>query len=313
MRVASIDIGTNTFRLLIGEFRDSKLKKIHIKRVITRLGGGFESGKVITKDAMERAISTLKRFSSVLKEYKVDIVRAVATSVVREALNGQEFVEKVKQETGIEVEVISGEEEALLTVIGVLSSVNVDSRFCVIFDVGGGSTEYACVDAKRKEVLWAKSTALGVVHLAERFLKTDIPLDTDIKALCEEVKSVLSRELPQALKESLESDLITLVGTAGTPTTLAAIELGLENYDPDMVNGFLLKKERVFSILSRLIKLPSSERLSIKGLERGREDVIIPGAIIVLKTMDWFSKDTVIVSDGGLLEGIAYSIVNLSN
>ncbi len=267
MRVASIDIGTNTFRLLIGEFRDSKLKKIHIERVITRLGGGFESGRVITKDAMERAISALKRFSRVLKEYKVERLRAVATSVVREALNGQEFVEKVKQETGIEVEVISGDEEALLTVIGVLSSVNVDSRFCVIFDVGGGSTEYACVGAKRKEVLWAKSTALGVVHLAERFLKTDIPLDTDIKALCEEVKSVLSRELPlQAFKETLESDLITLVGTSGTPTTLAAIELGLENYDPDMVNGFLLRKERVFSTLNRLIRLPSSERLSIKGL-----------------------------------------------
>jgi exopolyphosphatase/guanosine-5'-triphosphate,3'-diphosphate pyrophosphatase len=305
MRVASIDIGTNTFRILVAELRGNELKKLYIDRVITRLGGGFkEKEKLITEGATERALSALRRFAEILEEYRVEKIRAVATSVVRDSLNGLEFVEKVKKETGIVVEIISGEEEAKLTVDGVLRSVSSPSDYSVIFDVGGGSTEYVYV--RRDTILGLRSTSMGVVHLAERFMKSDIPSESDIKMLCEEIENVLSYELSWI---DISDDNLSLIGTAGTPTTLAAIELGLDKYNPGLINGFVLQKDMVLRILKSLASIPSNERLKIKGLEKGREDVIIPGALIVLKTMNRFSKDEVLVSDGGLLEGLAYSVI----
>lgn len=305
MRIASIDIGTNTFRILVGEVKDKELKKLYIDRVITRLGGGFSKEKRIPEEAAGRAIRVLGGFANILKEYGVAKIRAVATSVVRESINGYEFLERVRRETGIRAEVISGEEEARLTVKGVLKSVSANSEYSVIFDVGGGSTEYVLVE--QSEILGLKSTNLGVVHLTERFLEGNMPSKSDIGAISEEIWDVLSSELSW-MSKAYSNDL-TLIGTAGTPTTLAAIELGLGNYDPDLVNGFVLKKNAALKIFDTLIRIPSEERLRIRGLEKGREDVIIPGALIVLKTMERFSKDEILVSDGGLLEGVAYSII----
>ena len=304
MRIASIDIGTNTFRILVGEVKGKELKKLYIDRVITRLGGGFSKEKRISEDATDRAISVLREFAIILKEYGVEKVRAVATSVVRESINGYGFLERVQRETGIRAEVISGEEEARLTVNGVLKSVSANSEYSVIFDVGGGSTEYVLVE--RGEILGLRSTNLGVVHLTERFLKSNIPSKSDIDAISREIWDILSSELSWISK--ISNNGLTLIGTAGTPTTLAAIELGLEKYDPNLVNGFILKKIAVLNIFDTLIRIPAEERLRIRGLEKGREDVIIPGALIVIKTMERFSRDEILVSDGGLLEGVAYSI-----
>ena len=305
MRIASIDIGTNTFRILVGEIRDKEIKKLYINRVITRLGGGFSKEGKITEDAAKRSLSALKKFAKIIERYKVKRVRAVATSVVRESQNGSKFLEQVKKETGIKTEVISGEEEAQLTLNGVLKSVSVDTKYSVIFDVGGGSTEYVFV--KKGQVLGLTSTNLGIVYLTERYLKADIPSSSDIKKLSKEIEKVLSVKLcwiPTVLPSKL-----TLIGTAGTPTTLAAIQLGLKKYDPDLVNGFILKHDMLTSTFESLIRIPPRDRLKIPALEKGREDVIIPGALIVLKTMDRFSKDSVLVSDGGLLEGVAYSLL----
>ncbi|MER3446835.1 MAG: exopolyphosphatase [Candidatus Dadabacteria bacterium] len=304
MRVASIDIGTNTFRILVGEVKDKEFKRLYIDRVITRLGGGFSREKGISEDAADRAVGVLRGFAGILKEYGVEKVRAVATSVVRESINGYEFLERVQREAGIEAEVISGEEEARLTVNGVLKSVSVNSKYSLIFDVGGGSTEYVLVE--RGEILGLRSTNLGVVHFTEGFLKGDIPSESDVGAISREIWCVLSSELSWMSRAS-DNDL-TLIGTAGTPTTLAAIELGLERYDPNLVNGFILKKNVVLNMFNMLIGIPAEKRLGIKGLEKGREDVIIPGALIVIKTMERFSKDEIVVSDSGLLEGVAYSI-----
>ncbi|HEX3036159.1 MAG TPA: Ppx/GppA phosphatase family protein [Thermodesulfobacteriota bacterium] len=305
MPIASIDVGTNTFRILIGEVQDNGLKKLYIGREITRLGRGFtEEQRVITQEAMSMGLSALKKFRGIIEEYKVGKVRAVATSVVRESLNGNEFVDKVKREIGIEIEVIPGKEEARLTVDGVLKSVSVYSDYSVIFDIGGGSTEYIFV--KEGNIIDLRSINLGIVHLTERFLKNEVPSDSDIGALSLGIDRILSRELSWIPK--IHDDKLSLVGTAGTPTTFAAIELGLEKYDPDLVNGFVLKREGVLQIFRTLINLPLQERLKIKGLEKGREDIIIPGTLILLKTMERFSKDEVLVSDGGLLEGVAFSI-----
>jgi exopolyphosphatase/guanosine-5'-triphosphate,3'-diphosphate pyrophosphatase len=305
MRIASIDIGTNTFRILVCELKDNDLEKVHIGRVITRLGGGFSKEKrLISPDAMERAISALKNFTDILRQYRVEKVRAVATSVVREALNGHDFLERVKRETGISAELISGEEEAKLTVQGVLRSIPKVSEYNLIFDVGGGSTEYVYV--KDGQVLGLASTNLGVVHLAEFFLRQDIPSKSELNLLSKHIEDTLLSQLSWAFEYS-ESGL-SLIGTAGTPTTLAAIDMRMESYDPDLVNGYVLKRDAVLRIFGSLIKIPKGKRHEVAGLEKGREDVIIPGALIVLKTMEIFSKDRIMVSDGGLLQGVAFSI-----
>lgn len=306
MRIASIDIGTNTFRILISEPEDGRLKRVYIDRVITRLGGGFKDGeRLISPDAMERAITVLRGFARVLERYGVERLRAVATGVVRESLNGSEFIKRVKSETGIEVESISGEEEARLTVKGVLRSLSLDSGSFMVFDIGGGSTEYAYV--KEGNILGLTSTGLGVVYLSERFLNDDMPSESNIGILSRFIEDVLSREL--SWMSRFREDDFSLVGTAGTPTTLAAMELGLDSYDPDLVNGFILRHDAVLRILNTLVDIPKEKRLEMNGLEKGREDVIIPGSLILIKTMEAFSKDRVFVSDGGLLEGIIYSIV----
>jgi exopolyphosphatase/guanosine-5'-triphosphate,3'-diphosphate pyrophosphatase len=305
MRIASIDIGTNTFRILVCELYDKELKKLYVDRIITRLGGGFTKEGKITEDAIRRSLSALRKFAKIIKRYKVGKMRAVATSVVRESQNGSKFLERVQKETGIKTEVISGEEEAQLTVDGVLKSVSVFTEYSVIFDIGGGSTEYILV--KKGKVLGLVSTNLGVVHLAERYLKTDIPSQSDIKKLSEEIENVLSSQLSW-IQRVLSSNL-TLVGTAGTPTTLAAIQLGLTKYDPDLVNGFILTHHMLVDIFKTLIGITPQKRLEIAGLEKGREDVIIPGTLIMLKTMKRFSKKNILVSDGGLLEGVAYSLI----
>jgi exopolyphosphatase/guanosine-5'-triphosphate,3'-diphosphate pyrophosphatase len=307
MRIASIDIGTNTFRILVCELKGNDLRKVHVGRVITRLGGGFSKEKgLISPDAMERAISTLKNFADILEQYKVEKVRAVATSVVREALNGHDFLERVKSETGIWAELISGEEEAKLTVRGVLRSVPKVSEYNLIFDVGGGSTEYVYV--KDGLILGLASTNLGVVHLAEFFLRHDIPSESELNLLSKHIEDTLLSQLSWASEYSVAG--LSLIGTAGTPTTLAAIDMGMNNYDPDLVNGHVLKRDAVLRIFASLIKIPKGKRHGVAGLEKGREDVIIPGALIVLKTMEIFSKDRIIVSDGGLLEGVAFSIAD---
>ncbi|HEX9830684.1 MAG TPA: Ppx/GppA phosphatase family protein [Thermodesulfobacteriota bacterium] len=306
MRIASIDIGTNTFRLLVSELKGSELEKIYIDRVITRLGGGFSRiERLISEDAVERALVVLQGFSRILKRYEVDRVRAVATSVVREALNGHDFMSRVKKEAGIEIELVSGEEEAELTVKGVLKSLPPVSKLSLIFDVGGGSTEYAYVEEGM--ILGLTSTSLGVVHLAEKYLKRDIPTELEIRAISEDIEDVLSDEL--SLTSKFTDDHLSLIGTAGTPTTLAAVELGLNEYDPNVVNGFVLRREAVLGIFQTLVGIPREERLHIKGIERGREDTIIPGTLIVLKTMERVCKDEIVVSDGGLLEGIAYGLI----
>ncbi|MFQ5786741.1 MAG: exopolyphosphatase [Thermodesulfobacteriota bacterium] len=306
MRIASLDIGTNTFRILICESKGKQLRTLYINRVITRLGGGFtKGGKIITEEAIERSIRVLKEFSRNLEKYKVERVRAIATSVVRESLNGDEFIKRAKDETGMAIEVISGDEEARLTVEGALQSISIDTGYKVIFDIGGGSTEYSFID--NNEIIEIVSTQLGVVHLTEKYLHNDIPSDSSIKKLTKHIENTITSRLLTKIK--YKDEKLSLIATAGTPTTLAAIEMDLEKYNADLVNGFILKKEMLTRIFEKLISIPMNQRLKVKGLEKGREDVIIPGILIMLKTMERFLKDEVVVSDGGILEGTVSSII----
>lgn len=307
--LASIDIGTNTFRLLISDLDDNGI--LHpklLKREITRLGGGFTASGVLTKESMAKGVSTLAVFSKLIKDYGVKKVRAVATSVVREAKNGRDFISLVKDNTGLDVEVIGGEEEATIALKGVLSCVTVGTGYALAFDIGGGSTEY--ILSNRGTPLYSESLKLGVVHATETFLKSDPPKEEEVDRLTAHIEGML-RPFPERLAETglkgklpPENSDITLIGTAGTITTLAAMDLGLESYDPSKINNHFLTYETVKRLFTLMLPLTLSERGSLKALEGGREDLIIAGTIIVLKTMEVFGFEKMMVSDGGLLEGV---------
>lgn len=312
--LSSIDIGTNTFRLLISSLDDSgSIRHRLLKREITRLGGGFTSNGVLTEESMARGVATLSAFSELLREHGVDRVRAVATSVVREARNGRDFIRQVKDNTGLDVDVIDGREEALLALKGVLSCVSVKTRYSLVFDIGGGSTEYILADLSNP--LYSESLRLGVVHATEAFLRSDPPKEEEMERVSshvvERLRPFMDNLAKAGLREKLppENSDITLIGTAGTITTLAAMDQGLETYDPSMINNYLLAYGSVKRLFNKICPLTIRERRGLKALEGGREDLIVAGSIIVLRTMEVFGFDKMLVSDGGLLEGVLIDMV----
>ncbi|MBI5328240.1 MAG: Ppx/GppA family phosphatase [Deltaproteobacteria bacterium] len=311
-RYASIDIGTNTLRLLIAEIVNGKLKPIFLKRTITRLGGDYKEELGIAATAQERTIKALEFFAEKIKEYDVKEVKAVATSVVRRAKNKKEFLSKVLERTGVEVRVISGDEEARLSLLGVLSVIRDGHKKCLVVDIGGGSTEFIATDAGKMVGAW--SMEMGVVHLTENYLKTDPPTKRELNTMESEIERIiydlrftiydLGFLNPKSEIRNPESEVF--IGTAGTITTLAAIDQGLEKYDPEKINNYVIRYETVKRIYRHLASIPLQKREEILSLEKGREDIIIPGAAIVLKTMEGFGFDSMTVSDAGLLEGILF-------
>lgn len=296
---ASIDLGTNTLRLLIAEIDNKTLKPVFLKRIITRLGGDYKENIGIAPQAQERTIKALELFAEKIREYNVQEVRTVATSVVRRAKNKKEFLSEVLERTGIKIKVISGDEEARLSMLGVLSVIRDRDKKCLVIDIGGGSTEFISTDAGK--MLGAWSMEMGVVHLTENYLKSDPPAKYELNAMEEEINGVMAN-LKDLMIKFLPFAL--LVGTAGTITTLAAIDQGLEKYDPEKINNYILSYDAIKKIYQRLASLPIKQREEMLSLEKGREDIIIPGAAIILKAMEGFGFDRMTVSDAGLLEGV---------
>jgi exopolyphosphatase/guanosine-5'-triphosphate,3'-diphosphate pyrophosphatase len=309
-RYASIDIGTNTLRFLIVERggADGLLTPVHCERVITRLGGDYNEGKGISPASVKRTLDTLKGFSSLAKRYGVEDIYAVATSVVRRAANREGFIKKIKETAGIETTVISGGEEARLSMLGVLSVIRADVARCLIMDIGGGSTEFVAVD--NGDMVGAWSIELGVVHLAEKYIKEDPPkerelnnMEGDIHNMLDRLKRTISMDGLNPLSYSGQEDVV-FIGTAGTVTTLAALDQGLQDYDPGKINNYILKRGDIKGHYEHLASLKLKERKEMAALEDGREDIIISGASIALESMRAFNFESMIVSDSGLLEGI---------
>ena len=312
-RYASIDIGTNTLRLLIAEYATSShgMKPLGYKRIVTRLGGSFTDEEGIDKDSAERTFQALEEFKRDIEAKKVDQVIAVATSAVREAKNSEWFVDEVLKRTGIKVDVISGAEEARLSFFGVmfvLFDKSVQNKKRLVMDIGGGSTEFIASTGVDINAMW--STELGVVHLTEKYLKSDPPTADELKALNEKIVDDIN-DLKKSMAEvGIEVDDyssgggVDLVGTAGTITTLAALEQELEIYNPQRINNFIINKDRLKALYENLSTATIEERLTLKGLESGREDLIVAGAAIARKVAEEFGFSILKVSDGGLLEGI---------
>jgi exopolyphosphatase/guanosine-5'-triphosphate,3'-diphosphate pyrophosphatase len=295
---ASIDFGTNTARLLIAEQSPEGITPIRVDREIVRLGGGFTDRYGLSAEARERGLACLCRFSEILSAYGVKRVRASATSAVRDAFNGSQFVDDVFEKTGIRLAVIDGDEEARLTLAGVLSALDSGSGTLVVLDVGGGSTEFTL--SVHGTPVFIKSMPIGVVRLTEGFRAM-----TDMAERVRLVVDQLEKELTAAgIVITADTEL---VGTAGTATTIAAIKLEMTDYDYRKVNNYCVSSEDIVRIFQRLTPLTPAERLLVKGVEKGREDLIVAGLVIITSIMERFGFNQLKVSDFGLLEGLALS------
>jgi len=300
-RVAAIDLGTNTVRLLVADIasRAAGWRTVIVEQRVTRLGEGFRRTGILSDAAAARTAATVAEYVTRARGAGAARVGIVATSAVRDAANGDAFVRDLERTTGVRVRVISGEEEARLTLAGILAGLGALPGAAVAFDIGGGSTEYILAHDGR--LVAAASLQLGVVPLAERFPFPG-PVDPDrYRALRAEVDAQLARELPPAIATAR---IDTLVGTAGTVTTLAALDLGLRDYDAARVQGHALSRAAVRLQRRRLAALDLAGRVALPCLEPGRADLIVAGVAIVEATLDRWGSEQVIVSDWSLREGL---------
>jgi exopolyphosphatase/guanosine-5'-triphosphate,3'-diphosphate pyrophosphatase len=245
---------------------------------------------------VELSLRVLERFRRQVDREKVGTIRAAGTGVLREAENSGGFLEAVRRGTGLEVEIISGRQEAGLSALGVLSIFPRSEGTTFVFDLGGGSTEFVGLTGERLET--EISLPLGVVGLTELFLPSDPPEPGEIKRLQAYVLEMLMRNIPRPPAPP------RLIGTAGTVTTLAAMGQGLTSYDPDRINGSVLDRGVLNRLLSHLGSLPLQRRQGLPGLEPGRADIILAGLVVVLTVMLFFKVEELRVSDAGLLEGL---------
>jgi exopolyphosphatase/guanosine-5'-triphosphate,3'-diphosphate pyrophosphatase len=306
LRIAAIDVGTNSVRLLVADvWKDGGFQRVFGDRRITRLGEGFQSSGRLSQKAIERTLETLRLYMGEARKYGAEKISAAATSAVRDACNGDPFVERVRLETGLKLSVLSAGEEAIWMAQGVcLLWAEPPTRWMAV-DIGGGSTEF--VMAMRDVVRDAYSVPLGMVHLTEEVLKHDPPLPSEIdhcKKICREM---LRKELGALKASQVLPDIVT--GTAGTITTLAALELALDPYDGERVSGYYLSLKAADRWSQVLGGMKSRQRRELPGMEAGREDVILAGVIILCELISLCGINAMLVSDYGLLEGIAIMAV----
>ena len=300
MRVATIDVGSNTVRLLVADVEGPDAWRVVLQdQTVTRLGEGLAASGALGRAPMARTLAVAKDYADHATRLGADEVKIVATSAVREATNGGAFAAAIERATGRRVQVVSGEDEARLTLRGVRHGLGRLAGTALVVDIGGGSTEY--ILAENDAVGAAVSLRLGVVPLAERFPFPEGVDRVRYRALVGEVRARLERELPGEIRGARVAQLI---GTAGTVTTLAALDLGLTRYDAERVQGHRLTRAAVERQLDRLGRLSVAERAALPSVEQGRGDLIIPGIAIVQATLDCVRVDVLIVSDSGLREGI---------
>ncbi len=298
-RLAGIDIGTLTCRLLIADLPShGPLKELRSERRILRLGEGVDQSKRLSAAAMDRVIHCLKEWRQVIDSYRVDACAAVATSAVRDAGNRSEFLERVKREVGFDVEIITGEVEAERTLLGIRSGLPHGVTDILALDIGGGSTEFILDRPEQKPLV--RSIDIGVVRLCERILCHDPPTDEEIRRAREWV----ARETKIAVADMGNYQTATFIGTAGTITSLAAMAQKLPAYESVRIHNYVLNLGAIHALEVELLSRKKTNRVGLPGLEKGREEVIAAGAIIIRTVMETLGMSSVLVSDLGLREGV---------
>ncbi len=306
---ASIDIGSHTSRMLVAQKSGTQLVPVRVERRVTRLARDFSDAGIITEEAQQRNIAALKEYISILREFRTAGIACGATGVVRRAKNSRAVMERITSETGIECKILSEQTEAILSAKGVLSVLPQTSEDLLTFDIGGGSTEFLLTLWSMDNAIRSASRPLGAATLSEAYLGDDPPGAVAV----EQAALAAGNEIISA-KEQLYENLnnagimpfskLQLAGTAGTVATLAAMYMKMERYVPYRVNGLLLTKDWLSRTIESLAQMPLAQRRLIAGLEPGREDIILGGAVIVSEILSCFGRDSFIVTDAGLLEGI---------
>jgi len=299
LRLAGVDIGTLTCRLLIaGVLIDGRLTELRSDRRILRLGEGVDQTRQLSVAAMDRVLQCLREWRGIIDASHVDAAAAVATSAVRDAENRDEFLDRVKREAGFEVELISGEEEARRTMLGVRSGLSPGVTDVLALDIGGGSTEFILDRPAQKPVVC--SIDIGVVRLCERLLHHDPPTDVEVRRAREWV----AQETKAAVADMGDYHTATFIGTAGAITSLAAMAQKLPTYEPARIHNYQLQLGSIQEIEHTLLSRKKADRIGLPGLEKGREEVIASGAIIIRTIMETLGMSAVLVSDLGLREGV---------
>jgi exopolyphosphatase/guanosine-5'-triphosphate,3'-diphosphate pyrophosphatase len=302
--VAALDCGTNSTRLLVATGgADGSLQEIDRRMVITRLGAGVDGRRALEPAAVERTLEVLRGYRRAMDEHGVERVRASGTSAVRDATNGDGFLDAAAEVLGAPVELLSGDEEGRLAFAGATADLDpADGPFLVV-DIGGGSTEFIVGTTEPEGLV---SVDVGCVRLTERFLHSDPPKAEELSAAISVTLAHLedvARELPAAREAR------SLVGLAGTVTTVAAVELGLPAYDRERTHHFRLTRAAAEEVFRTLATEARADRIHNPGLEEARADVIVGGCCVLVAVLRFFEADELLVSEADLLDGLARSLL----
>jgi exopolyphosphatase/guanosine-5'-triphosphate,3'-diphosphate pyrophosphatase len=282
MRIAVVDIGSNSTRLLIADVADGRVTaELERRSKVTRLGAGVDADGRLGEEAMQRVYATLEEYRAAIDEHGADRALAVLTSAVRDAANGREFAQSVEQRYGLTPHVLTGDEEARLTFLGATSERDPDDDTpTLVIDIGGGSTEL--VIGTGHETSFHVSTQAGVVRQTERHIHEDPPTDLELDELREDVRAIIAAGVPEEHRRAVRH----AIAVAGTATSLAAIAQELDPYEPEKVHGYLLRRERCEQILARLAEIPLEQRRQVAGLHPDRAPTIIAGVMILIEVLN---------------------------
>jgi exopolyphosphatase/guanosine-5'-triphosphate,3'-diphosphate pyrophosphatase len=301
MRVAVVDIGTNTTRLLVADVNaDGSIAELDRRSRVTRLGDGVDRTGVLSDAAIARVLATLDEYAQVIERYGATARPTVLTSAVRDAANGQEFVATVERRFGLEARAIAGTEEAQLSFLGAMSDRDpADQTPTLVIDVGGGSTEL--ILGAGRAVEFFVSLQAGAVRQSERHLIDDPPTLAEMAALGAGASSLIEREVP----ETVRGRASRAIAVAGTATSCAAIDQALDPYDPSRVHGYHLELSTLKLLLARLASLDLGERRKVRGLHPDRAPTIVAGVIILIRVLEAFELDGFEASENDILRGVA--------
>jgi exopolyphosphatase/guanosine-5'-triphosphate,3'-diphosphate pyrophosphatase len=299
-RVAAIDCGTNSLRLLVTDIVDGAQHDLHREMRIVRLGQGVDRTGRLAPDAIERTRVALVDYAATCRELAVERTRMVATSASRDADNSAEFRAVVLDVLGVEPEVISGDDEAALSFGGATRTLDADDGPFLVVDIGGGSTEFVLGST---HVTAARSVDVGCVRLTERHLVDDPPTPAQVTAAEADIDAALA----QVRAEVPVADARTAVGLAGSVTTVAALALGLPTYDRDRIHLTRLARVDVEKVTGDLLAMTRAERAALPVMHPGRVDVIGAGALILRTVVERLDLTEVLVSEADILDGIAWS------
>jgi exopolyphosphatase / guanosine-5'-triphosphate,3'-diphosphate pyrophosphatase len=307
VRVAVLDIGTNSTRLLIGDVDPSSgaVEEVLRRSRVTRLGDGVDSEGSLSEDAIARVLGVLGDYRAEIDSHRCEANLAVLTSAARDAANGASFAARVREDFGLDARVLTGAEEAQLTFLGAMSARSTPTEPTAVIDIGGGSTEF--IVGVGREARFHVSLPVGVVRMSERHIHSDPPAPEELQRLALDARSTILGGLPPEERAAVERG----IAVAGTATSAAAIDQELDPYDPARVHGYPLQLATVELLLARLADMTEARRRSVVGLNPDRAPTIVAGMILLEEALRAFELDQVEVSEHDILYGGALRLAGL--